>query len=204
MKFAVRAGVRVAGCRAGNHDVGSNCVAAYLVNQAFAPQREVSRRFRRTECPAWRRCTSSCHVNHLEDLLNFRKSLLEALLADGHRLTALGVPRDDSSGALEKMGCRFIPLDMDSKGLSPMRDLVLLARFWRVFRQERPDAILGYTVKNNVYGALAARAVGIPFLPNVSGLGTAFLAQSWLQTLVKGLYRAAFAKVPWRSSRKSG
>jgi glycosyltransferase involved in cell wall biosynthesis len=94
------------------------------------------------------------------------------------------------------MGCRFIPLDMDSKGLSPMRDLVLLARFWRVFRQERPDAILGYTVKNNVYGALAARAAGIPFLPNVSGLGTAFLAQSWLQTLVKGLYRAAFAKVP--------
>lgn len=166
-----------------------------LVNEAFARQRDVPRAIPAEGMPGVAPMHILVTVNASWNLLNFRKSLLEALLADGHRITALA-PRDESSVALEEMGCRFIPLDMDSKGLSPMRDLVLLTRFWRVFRQERPDAILGYTVKNNVYGALAARAAGIPFLPNVSGLGTAFLAQSWLQTLVKGLYRAAFAKVP--------
>src|SRR5690606_1004386 len=95
-------------------------------------------------------------VNASWNLLNFRKGLLAALLADGHRITVLA-PRDSSSEALVAMGCRFIALEMDGKGLSPLRDLALLARLRAVFRRERPDVILGYTIKNNVYGALAAR-----------------------------------------------
>lgn len=165
------------------------------MSQAF-PQRRMGGRTGPAEEAAQ---VPSMHIivtaNLSWNLWNFRRSLLSALLADGHRVTALAPP-DDTSAELMAMGCRFIPLPMDSKGLSPVRDLALLARFTRVFRRERPDAVLGYTVKNNVYGALAARAVGIPFLPNVSGLGTAFLGRSWLQILVKRLYRAAFARVP--------
>ncbi len=134
-------------------------------------------------------------VNASWNLVNFRRGLVAALLADGHRVTVLA-PRDATSQVLADMGCRFIPLEMDGKGLSPLRDLALLARFARVFRRERPDVILGYTIKNNVYGALAARTLGIPFLPNVSGLGTAFLGRSWLRGVATTLYRAAFAGVP--------
>jgi glycosyltransferase involved in cell wall biosynthesis len=134
-------------------------------------------------------------VNASWNLLNFRSSLLEALIADGHQVTALASP-DACTPRIEAMGCRFLPLRMDSKGLSPNRDLALLVRFLRHFRRERPDVVLGYTIKNNVYGALAARVLGIPFLPNVSGLGTAFLSSAWLQILAKNLYRAAFRSVP--------
>jgi len=134
-------------------------------------------------------------VNAAWNLVNFRRALIEALLADGHRVTVLA-PEDAQRQVLEGLGCRFIPLAMDIKGLSPRRDLALMIRFWLHFRREAPDVILSYTIKNNIFGALAARSLRIPFFPNVSGLGTAFLTGTFLQKLVETLYRSAFRKVP--------
>lgn len=134
-------------------------------------------------------------VNAAWNLVNFRRGLIAALLADGHRLTVLA-PRDEAAATLGEMGCRVIDLEMDRKGLSPLRDLGLMWRMWRQMGRERPDVVLGYTIKNNIFGALAARARGIPFLPNVTGLGTAFLSGRRLQRLVEALYRHAFARAP--------
>ena len=134
-------------------------------------------------------------VNAAWNLVNFRRGLIAALLADGHRLTVLA-PRDAAAATLEEMGCRAIDLRMDRKGLSPVRDLGLMWRMRRHMARERPDAVLSYTIKNNIFGAFAARAHGIPFLPNVTGLGTAFLSGQHLQRLVEALYRHAFAHAP--------
>ena len=135
-------------------------------------------------------------VNAAWNIVNFRRGLVAALIADGHRVTVLAPPDPEADAVLAGMGCRMLPLSMDVKGMSPPRDLALMLRFWRIFGRERPDAVLGYTIKNNIFGALAARARGIPFLPNVTGLGTAFLSGSRVQRLVEALYRRAFAKVP--------
>lgn len=134
-------------------------------------------------------------VNAAWNVWNFRRALVEGLLADGHSLTVLA-PRDDAAEPLEALGCRCAQLDMDVKGLNPASDLGLFLRLRRDLRQRRPDAILGFTVKNNIYGALAARRFGIPFVPNVTGLGTAFLSGGLVQSVAEALYRAAFKKVP--------
>jgi len=134
-------------------------------------------------------------VNSAFNLVNFRTGLIRALIGDGHRLVAL-VPRDSYAPMLEAMGCRVVHLEMDNKGLSPVRDAGLLVRIRRALRHERPDVVLGFTIKNNIYGGLAARNLGIPFLPNVTGLGTAFLRGGWLAHLVERLYGSAFASAP--------
>ncbi len=130
-------------------------------------------------------------VNAAWNIWNFRRPVVEALLADGHQLTVLA-PLDDSVDQLESLGCRILPLKMDVKGKNLWYDFQLLIRFYRCFRTEKPEVVLGYTVKNNVFGALAARACGIPFIPNVSGLGTAFLSTGILRQIVVTLYRLAF------------
>src|SRR5690349_12825942 len=114
-------------------------------------------------------------VNAAWNIWTVRRSLVEALLADGHRITILA-PHDDTVPALEASGCRFISLAMDVKGLNPAADYRLVQRLGRHFRTERPDVVLSYTVKNNLFGALAARPLGLPFIPNITGLGTAFLS----------------------------
>lgn len=131
-------------------------------------------------------------VNAAWNVWNFRRPVIAALLADGHRVTVLA-PADDTVGKIEALGCRFVALKMDQKGLNPVRDLALLRRLRTAFREHQPDVVLGFTIKNNNYGALAARSLGIPFIPNVSGLGTAFLSGGPLRWLAESLYRLAFA-----------
>lgn len=134
-------------------------------------------------------------VNAAWNVWNFRRSLVSALIADGHRITVLAPP-DHSVPRLEELGCRCLPLEMNVKGLNPIEDLGLAPRLRRLFRAERPDIVLSYTIKNNIFGAMAAKTLGIPFVPNVTGLGTAFLSGGFLQTVAEILYRLAFRKLP--------
>jgi glycosyltransferase involved in cell wall biosynthesis len=105
-------------------------------------------------------------------------------------------PPDESVADLEGMGCVVRPLAMSVKGLNPFEDLKLQSRIGQAFSTERPDIVLSYTIKNNIFGAAAARGAGVPFLPNVTGLGTAFLSGRVLETVTEQLYRRAFAPLP--------
>lgn len=134
-------------------------------------------------------------VNAAWNIWNFRRPLVEALSADGHQITVLAPP-DDSVADLERIGCRFRPLEMSVKGLNPVEDLKLQRRLKQIFKEEQPDAILSFTIKNNIFGARAAHSAGVPFVPNVTGLGTAFLSGGLLQTIAEQLYRRAFGKLP--------
>ena len=134
-------------------------------------------------------------ANAAWNVWNFRRPVISALQADGHQVCVLAPP-DDAVTALETAGCTVIPLKMDVKGMNPARDLGLVFRYGRHFRSLRPDAVLGYTIKPNLYGAFAARRAGVPFLPNVTGLGTAFLSGGPLQRVAVGLYRGAFRGLP--------
>lgn len=130
-------------------------------------------------------------ANAAWNIQHFRGPIVSALLTDGHSVTVLAPP-DDAAPALAEMGCRFIPLPMNASGLNPVSELVLLLRFYRIFRSERPDIVLGFTIKNNIFGAIAARWSGVPFIPNITGLGTAFLSGPMLMRLTEVLYKYAF------------
>ena len=134
-------------------------------------------------------------VNAAWNVWNFRRPLVAALLAEGHSVTVLA-PEDDAVPSLLEMGCHFVPLAMDAKGLNPLEGVKLVQRFKQQFRVLQPDVVLSFTIKNNIFGALAARAVGVPFVPNVTGLGTAFLSGGLLQAVAEGLYRHAFKRLP--------
>lgn len=129
-------------------------------------------------------------LNTAWNLFNFRAGLIRALVARGYEVVAVAPP-DAYAPRLAALGCRFVPLPMDNQGTHPGKDALLLWRFVRLFRQERPDVYLGYTVKPNVYGSLAARWLGIPVINNIAGLGAVFIRDGWLVRLVRGLYRAA-------------
>ena len=130
-------------------------------------------------------------ANAAWNIWNFRRPIVESMLAAGHRVTILA-PVDDMLSELQRIGCTVMPLQMDVRGLNPVADLALLWRFRTIFRQSRPDVVLSFTIKNNVFGGLAARMSGVPFVPNVTGLGTAFLSGRLLQRVAETLYRLAF------------
>ena len=132
-------------------------------------------------------------INTAWNIANFRAGLVRALLDRGCEVITIAPP-DAYVQQLVDMGCRFIPLEMDNKGSNPVADVALFFRYLALLRRERPDFFLGYTIKPNIYGSLAAQLCGVPVVNNVSGLGTAFIRDSWVTKVVKMLYRAALAR----------
>ena len=132
-------------------------------------------------------------LNTAWNLVNFRASLISAFIQAGYEVIAVA-PQDNYVEQVKALGCQYFPLPMDNQGTHPGRDLLLLWRFYRLLRRNRPDVFLGYTVKPNIYGSIAAHLLGIPVVNNIAGLGTVFIKDGWVTRLVRVLYRFALSR----------
>ena len=132
-------------------------------------------------------------VNSAWNLYNFRSDQIRSLISSGYEVLTVG-PRDEYTPKLSSLGCRCIYIPMDNKGINPVNDFLLFLRIYSLMKAEKPNVYLGYTIKPNIYGSLAATLLKIPYINNVTGLGTAFIKGGWLNILVKYLYRIAFSR----------
>ena len=129
-------------------------------------------------------------INTSWNIYNFRMSLIEALLAEGHEVVAIA-PKDAYSQRLMAAGCTFVPVEME-QGTNPITDLYLVWRLYKTYKKVKPDVLLHYTIKPNIYGAVAAHWAGIPAINNVSGLGTVFITKDYISSIALKLYKYAF------------
>jgi glycosyltransferase involved in cell wall biosynthesis len=132
-------------------------------------------------------------ANATWNLVNFRIDLIRAVQAAGYRVIAVA-SEDRYTPRLAELGIEFLPIEMQSSGVSPIEDSLLFARYLGLLRRVRPVVFLGFTIKPNIYGSLAAHLLGIRVINNVSGLGTAFIKQGLLTRIVTALYRLAFRR----------
>jgi len=127
-------------------------------------------------------------VNTAWNICNFRSGLVKSFVRQGYEVLVLAHD-DEYAPRLASLGCHFKQLHMDQHGTSPSHDLALLVKYRRVLHSVRPLAYLGFTIKPNVYGSIAASGLAIPVINNIGGLGATFLHGAMLTELVKGLYR---------------
>lgn len=132
-------------------------------------------------------------ANSLQGLYSFRKELVVALLERGDEVY-ISAPQHELFDSFEKKGCQMIPTDVDSRGLNPLRDIQLCYRYWSIINQVKPNVVLTYTIKPNLYGGLACRLSRTPQLANITGLGTAVENPGLLRQLIIGMYRICLSK----------
>lgn len=132
-------------------------------------------------------------LNASWNLVNFRSGLIRAMVQAGHEVIAVAPP-DEYSDRIGALGCRYIPLAMDAKGKNPFKELLLVLRFVRLFKSTKPDVFLGYTIKPNIYGSLAARLCGVKVINNIAGLGISFQSRTVFTRFLERLYRWALSK----------
>lgn len=130
-------------------------------------------------------------VNTSWNIYNFRMNFVKALQKAGHEVHAIA-PRDEYSRHLEEAGCKYHNLHMDSRGANPVKDSALILELAYIYWRIKPDVVLHFTVKPNVYGTLAAALLGIPSVNNVCGLGTVFLKKGLVSKVAKLLYKISF------------
>ena len=129
-------------------------------------------------------------ANNDVGLYRFRKDLLAALLGAGHEVY-ISLPDGGFISELVQLGCRFIDTPIERRGMNPIHDSKLFRQYRAMLKEVKPDLVLTYTIKPNIYGGLACRMAHIPYAVNITGLGSAIENGGWLKKFVLALYKPA-------------
>ncbi len=130
--------------------------------------------------------------NITSGLLNFRHELIETLL-ENHKVVILA----KDTGRVDEcrsMGCEFHGLSMDIHGKNPLAELKLISGLKEEIRRIAPDIVLTYTIKPNIYAGMACASLGIPYVANITGLGTAVENEGMMQKITLPLYKYGLRK----------
>lgn len=130
-------------------------------------------------------------VNHDIVIYNFRRELVERLLNDGYEVY-ISSPYGKRIEYLINMGCRYKEIQIDRHGINPFKDIDIIKEYIKLIEETKPKAILTYTIKPNIYGAIAAKKTNIPVIANITGLGLAVESGGLLQKITILMYKYAF------------
>jgi glycosyltransferase involved in cell wall biosynthesis len=127
-------------------------------------------------------------------LYNFRLSTALHLQRQGHDVVLISPPGEYGS-RFSTYGLRWVTLPMDRASLNPFRECLTLLALVKLLRRERPDLLHSFTVKSAIYGAIAAKLIGVPALVSaIAGMGHVFSSQGlkarllrpWVRLLMRG------------------
>jgi glycosyltransferase involved in cell wall biosynthesis len=127
-------------------------------------------------------------INTTWNIYNFRINLIKEFQSLGHSIVAVA-PEDEYVSKLEELNVKCFHVSLNSKGTNPINDVRLVYQYYKLFKDLKPDCILSYTIKPNIYGNFAANLLNIPSINNISGLGTLFIKKSIATHIGKLLYR---------------
>lgn len=125
-------------------------------------------------------------------LYQFRKELIAELLKNHEVFISL--PYGKLVDKLQDMGCRFIDTALDRRGINPKTDYQLVKQYKKILGEIKPDFVITYTIKPNIYGGYVCGKSGIPYAVNITGLGTAFQKKGILRSTVTLLYKRALKR----------
>lgn len=131
-------------------------------------------------------------ANSSGGLYDFRNELVLELLKNNR--VYVSVPDEVAVDQLREEGCEIIHTDINRRGMNPVQDMGLFKSYWKLLKQVKPDVVLTYTIKPNIYGGMCCRLQNVPYIVNITGLGTTFERGGMLKKMVVAMYKEALKK----------
>ena len=134
--------------------------------------------------------------NAAREFLNFRGFIAEMFVSKGISVSLLCPPTTDYEviDRLKKIGVNIYHYDLNARK-SPLQDLKLLQSFIGIYSELKPDLIIHYTIKPNIYGSIAAKYNNIKCVSVIPGLGSVFQTRNLTRVIVSLLYKVSL-KIP--------
>ena len=123
---------------------------------------------------------------------NLRDEIIERLIKEGYKVI-VAAKMLHYQDELESFGVHLIDIQTNRHGTNPLSDILLLIKYYKTLKREKPDLVLTYNIKPNSYGGIACRLTNTRYFPNITGLGTAVENPSFLQIITKKLYKIGVA-----------
>ena len=132
-------------------------------------------------------------ANSSSGIYDFRNELLTGLMEEGFEVV-LSLPDDMKVKELQQEGCRVIHTDINRRGVNPVQDMALVRAYKKLLKKEKPDIVLCYTIKPNIYGGYVCRSLKIPYVATITGLGSTFERGGMLLKLIVAMYKVSLKK----------
>ena len=130
-------------------------------------------------------------TNNDDDVYCFRKELIEGLLAEGYEML-ISCPDGPKLELMKDIPYRYDNPDIDRRGTNIISDFKLMMHYRKLFKKERPAVVLTYTAKPNVYAGMVAKSLGIPYINNVTGIGSVVNMARLKKALILGLFKMSY------------
>lgn len=127
-------------------------------------------------------------INDSTYAYNLRGAIINRLVSEGYRVTIVCQLLKHQE-ELKKMGAKLISVETGRHGTNPINDIRLYKEYCKILKDEKPDIVLTYNIKPNVYGGLACQKLNIDYIPNITGLGTPVENPGLLQKITVPLYK---------------
>jgi len=131
--------------------------------------------------------------NHYRVLYHFRKELLQRLLQEGYEVV-VALPCTPEAENLRNLGCKVVDIPVSRRGTNPIKDFKLFLQYGKLIKKEKPDMVITFTIKPNLYGGLACILKKVPYMLNITGLGTALENEGILAKMLTAFYRTVSKK----------
>lgn len=131
-------------------------------------------------------------ANSSGGLYDFRNELVLRLLTE-YRVVA-SLPDTVRTSQLEAEGVEVMETPINRRGVNPIEDFKLLLNYRKLLKQVKPDLVLTYTIKPNIYGGICCRMAHIPYITTITGLGSTFQKKGLLLQLIVRLYQTGLRK----------
>ena len=132
-------------------------------------------------------------VNGTQALYSHRLELIQALLDKGNEV-CLASPQGKELASLISMGCKHYDTPLETRGKNPFSDIHLLCHYIQILRQCTPDCVLSFYTKSNIWSGIACQICNVPYITNITGLGTAVESHGFIHLICSYLYKFAIRK----------
>ncbi|SFC76486.1 glycosyltransferase family 4 protein [Butyrivibrio sp. YAB3001] len=132
-------------------------------------------------------------ANSSSGLYDFRNELLLGLMDKGFDVV-ISLPDELKVKELKDEGCKVIHTDINRRGVNPIQDMALFGAYKKLLNEEKPDIVITYTIKPNIYGGFACSLLKIPYISTITGLGSTFERGGVLLKMIVAMYRISLKK----------
>lgn len=132
-------------------------------------------------------------TNNDDDVYCFRKEIIDSLIKNGYSVL-ISCPYGEKLNLIDDIEYIYDDPVIDRRGTSVTADAKLFFHYMSVLKKYRPDVVLTYTVKPNVYCGIASHFLKIPVISNVTGFGSVLQKSGMIRKFIMTLFKISFRR----------
>ena len=132
-------------------------------------------------------------ANSCWNIYNFRIDLINHL-AKNHSLYVLA-PQDNYTKYIVEKKIEYKKLEIKNSFKYIFLDILYIIKLTYYIIKFKPDYVLSFTIKPNIYSAFVSKFFKFKLIINISGLGSSIIKKSFLKKIILLLYKISFKNV---------